>query len=77
MCEICVSECAAGLASHPEHAVARKQMHCFSGMLSFVLLDTVHADLVKLFLKQLKVSLAALSPASKLTFYSFPLPTHE
>ena len=56
---------------HPEHALASKQMHCFSGMLSFVLLDSVNTELVKLLLKQLNVCATFLEPQPQLILVNY------
>jgi len=47
-----------GLPSHPNHAIAQKQMHDFGGMISFVLKGDVMADAIQVLEKLKYFSLA-------------------
>ena len=47
-----------GLASHPEHALAKSQMHGFGGMLSFELKESIDATKFRKALKLIKSSMS-------------------
>lgn len=56
-----------GLKSHPQHELAKKQMYCFGGMLSFLLKDEKKSDTFTRYLKIIKPAMSLGGVESTIT----------